>query len=30
MLFVTNVLGGILGKHPNPNGGTVQRLVITS
>jgi hypothetical protein len=29
-LFVTNVLGGILGKHPNPNGGTVQRLVITS
>jgi hypothetical protein len=28
-LFVTNVLGGILG-HPNPNGGTVQRLVITS
>ena len=30
VLFVTNVLGGILGKHPNPNGGTVQRLVITS
>jgi hypothetical protein len=29
-LFVTNVLGGILTKHPNPNGGTVQRLVITS
>jgi hypothetical protein len=29
-LFVTNVLGGILGGHPNPNGGTVQRLVITS
>jgi hypothetical protein len=28
-LFVTNVLGGILGPH-NPNGGTVQRLVITS
>jgi hypothetical protein len=28
-LFVTNVLGGILGKH-NPNGGTVQRLLITS
>jgi hypothetical protein len=28
-LFVTNVLGGILG-HPNANGGTVQRLVITS
>jgi hypothetical protein len=28
-LFVTNVLGGILG-HKNPNGGTVQRLVITS
>jgi hypothetical protein len=28
-LFVTNVLGGILGKH-NPNGGTVQRLVISS
>jgi hypothetical protein len=28
-LFVTNVLGGILGK-PNPNGGTVQRLVITT
>ena len=30
VLFVTNVLGGILGNHPNPNGGTVQRLVITS
>jgi hypothetical protein len=30
VLFVTNVLGGILGKHPNPNGGTVERLVITS
>ena len=30
VLFVTNVLGGILGKHPNPNGGTVQRIVITS
>jgi hypothetical protein len=30
VLFVSNVLGGILGKHPNPNGGTVQRLVITS
>jgi len=30
VLFVTNVLGGILGKHHNPNGGTVQRLVITS
>jgi hypothetical protein len=29
-LFVTNVLGGILGSHPNPNGGTVQRLIITS
>jgi hypothetical protein len=28
-LFVTNVLGGILG-HKNPNGGTVQRLVVTS
>jgi len=28
-LFVTNVLGGILGKH-NPDGGTVQRLLITS
>jgi hypothetical protein len=28
-LFVTNVLGGILGSH-NPNGGTVQRLLITS
>jgi hypothetical protein len=29
-LFVTNVLGGILGHHPSPNGGTVQRLLITS
>lgn len=29
-LFVTNVLGGILTKHPNAHGGTVQRLVITS
>jgi hypothetical protein len=29
-LFVTNVLGGILGHHPHPNGGTVQRLLITS
>ena len=29
-LFVTNVLGGILGKHPSANGGTVQRLLITS
>jgi hypothetical protein len=29
-LFVTNVLGGILTKHPYANGGTVQRLVITS
>jgi hypothetical protein len=28
-LFVTNVLGGILGT-PNPDGGTVQRLLITS
>jgi hypothetical protein len=28
-LFVTNVLGGILGR-PNPDGGTVQRLVIAS
>ena len=28
-LFVTNVLGGILGP-ANPNGGTVQRLLITS
>ena len=27
-LFVTNVLGGILG-HANPNGGTVQRLLIS-
>jgi hypothetical protein len=30
VLFVTNVLGGILGKHPSANGGTVQRLVISS
>ncbi len=29
-LFVTNVLGGILGHHPTANGGTVQRLLITS
>ena len=29
-LFVTNVLGGILTKHPNAHGGTVQRLLITS
>ncbi len=29
VLFVTNVLGGILGPK-NPNGGTVQRLVISS
>jgi hypothetical protein len=29
-LFVTNVLGGILGHHQSANGGTVQRLVITS
>ncbi|MGH3252587.1 MAG: hypothetical protein ACRDOI_41110 [Trebonia sp.] len=29
-LFVTNVLGGILGHHPDANGGTVQRLLITS
>jgi hypothetical protein len=29
-LFVTNVLGGILGPHKNANGGTVQRLLITS
>lgn len=28
-LFVTNVLGGILGQ-PNPDGGTVQRLVLTT
>jgi hypothetical protein len=28
-LFVTNVLGGILGPK-NPNGGTVERLIITS
>jgi hypothetical protein len=28
-LFVTNVLGGILGQH-HPTGGTVQRLLITS
>jgi hypothetical protein len=30
VLFVTNVLGGILGKHPTADGGTVQRLFITS
>jgi hypothetical protein len=29
-LFVTNVLGGIRTRHPYANGGTVQRLVITS
>jgi hypothetical protein len=29
-LFVANVLGGILTRHPYANGGTVQRLVITS
>ena len=29
-LFVTNVLGGILTKHPNAKGGTVQRLLITN
>src|SRR5579862_7606983 len=29
-LFVTNVLSGILTRHPYANGGTVQRLVITS
>ena len=29
-LFVTNVLGGILTSHPDSDGGTVQRLVITS
>lgn len=29
-LFVTNVLGGILTKHQNANGGTVQRLLITN
>jgi hypothetical protein len=29
-LFVTNVLGGILGPKKTPDGGTVQRLVITS
>jgi hypothetical protein len=29
-LFVTNVLGGIIGHHKGPDGGTVQRLVITS
>jgi hypothetical protein len=29
-LFVTNVLGGILGHNKNADGGTVQRLVITS
>lgn len=30
VLFVTNVLGGILGKHHSSHGGTVVRLVITS
>jgi hypothetical protein len=29
-LFVTNVLGGILGPNTSANGGTVQRLVISS
>jgi hypothetical protein len=29
-LFVTDVLGGILTRHPSADGGTVQRLVITS
>ena len=29
-LFVTNVLGGILGRHPSAHGGTVIRLLITS
>jgi DNA-binding beta-propeller fold protein YncE len=29
-LFVTNVLGGILTSHPDSDGGTVQRLLITS
>ena len=29
-LFVTNVLGGILGKHKSADGGTVQRLVVTN
>ena len=29
-LFVTNVLGGIITKHPSADGGTVQRLFITS
>jgi hypothetical protein len=29
-LFVTNVLGGILTKHQNAKGGTVQRLLITN
>jgi hypothetical protein len=29
-LFVTNVLGGILGAHKSSHGGTVQRLIITS
>ena len=30
VLFVTNVLGGILGSHTSADGGTVQRLLITS
>jgi hypothetical protein len=30
VLFVTNVLGGIIGSHTSAHGGTVQRLVITS
>jgi hypothetical protein len=29
-LFVTNVLGGILGHHQTPNGGTVERIIISS
>jgi hypothetical protein len=29
-LFVTNVLGGILGSHHSSHGGTVERLLITS
>jgi hypothetical protein len=29
-LYVTNVLGGILGRHHSADGGTVQRLLITS
>ena len=29
-LFMTNVLGGIVGHHPAPNGGTVERMIITS